>query len=195
MVKISPQAIETAAPDDELWGDNPAKPAATTRDWAKPAITTPPEQPAGGPMLEPNEILCPLTGEITEIDNVDGLVDMLERLNEVDAKIYATKLAIRKSLAALTEGDAKTRRVRGARRQAVVEMPGDSYEQSVLKECWAEYQDLRDQVLKIDTIGVKAREYKKLVNTSGDTRFNQFRDAVARANRGPTGVPTVKIET
>lgn len=159
---------------------------------SSPQPTTTAQPPPDLPGLE---IECPLTGEIIEPNDVDGLIDCYERLKLKNDQIYAVLLKIRLALAAQTEGDAKTRRVQGRRRRAVVEMPSESWEQSILKEAFNSFPQYRDQVLKIDTIGVKLREYKKLVNTSGPPDLTTFRDMVARANRGQTGTPTVKVET
>lgn len=139
-------------------------------------------------------ILDPITGELLDPADIDSLIDAYERIDARDKQHYAAKLAIRQALASRTEGDAKTRRVQGHRRKAIVEMPSDSWDQAKLKQIWELYPDLREQCLKIDSIGVKLREYKKLVNTSGTPEFQAFRDNVTAANKGQTGTPTVKIE-
>jgi hypothetical protein len=147
---------------------------------------------AAEPLVE--ELVDPTNGEIISRQDIDGLIDAFERIKAVNDVCYATLIQIRVALAALTEGTAKTRRVKGRRRKAKVEMPGDSWDQSQLKEAFNSYPQYRDDVLKIDTIGVKLREYAKLINTAGDESFTQFRDMVTRANRGPSGTPSVKVE-
>lgn len=149
------------------------------------------EAPAELPDLE---IVCPLTGEIIPPDDIDHMIEAYERCKQASDQLYAVQVKLRHALANLTEGDAKTRRIQGRRRRAVIEMPGDSWDQSILKEAWNSFPDLRDQALKIDQIGVKLREYRKLVNTSGAADLTTFRDMVTRANRGQTGTPTVKVE-
>jgi hypothetical protein len=138
--------------------------------------------------------MCPLTGEIVSLDDIDGMIDLYENLKEKSDAAYACLIALRVALAKKTEGDARTRRIRGKRRAAKIEIPADSWDQSLLKESWNSYPQYRDQVLKIDTIGVQIREFKKIVNTSGPADFEQFRNMVTQANRGPTGTPTVKVE-
>jgi hypothetical protein len=144
--------------------------------------------------LPPDDLICPLTGEIVDTADVDSLIDLYERLDKADKAIYPTKVRVRELLAAKTEGNARTRRVQGRRRAARVEVPGDNWDQSILKEAWNAYPAHRDKYLKIGTISPMAVECKKLVNTSGPPDFNSFRDMVTKANRGPTGTPTVKVE-
>lgn len=139
-------------------------------------------------------ILCPISGEAIDRDDVDALIDGYERLATIDSRIYAAKLAIRSALAAKTVGDTKTRRVQGLRRQAVVEMPGDSWDGALLREVWDSFPTLREGYLRIGKIEPKLREIKKLAATSGTAQVDEFRELVLRANRGPQGVPTVKIE-
>jgi len=142
-----------------------------------------------------NEILDPTTGELVCIDDIDGLIDMYERCKHTNDVCYAVQIKVRELLAGMTEGDSKTRRVRGNRRQAVISMPDDAWDQASLKRAFAEYPKYRDQVLKIDSVRVLLREFKKIVGTTGPADFNDFRDIVSAANRGPCGTPTIKIES
>lgn len=136
----------------------------------------------------------PFTGEIIADEDIDGLIEMYERLDKTNKTVYAVLCRIREKLAAKTEGDAKTRRVRGQTRACVLSFPSESFEQAMLKETWEEFPELRDEALKIDSIGVKLREYRKLQNTTGGERFIAFRDRLARACRGCVGLPTLKVE-
>ena len=156
----------------------------------------PPASRTPDPLLEQfAHIDHPLSpGEIVDCQDIDGLIDMYEELDHVDKQIYGTKLRIREALAKMTEGDAKTRRVRGQRRKAKVTMPSDSWEQSVLKEAWNSYPDFSKEVMSIASLRVRLREFKKLVHTSGNDSFNTFRDMVSSANNGPTGTPSITIE-
>jgi hypothetical protein len=145
---------------------------------------------------DPSEIVNPFTGEITRIGDVDGLISLYEGLDKVNKRAYAVMQRVREAMASHAEGDAKTRRIRGEKRRAVLTFPSESFEQSGLKELWAEFEGetFCAEVLKIDSIGVKLREYKKLINTSGDERFNDFRDRLSQSCKGAIGLPTVKIE-
>ena len=95
------------------------------------------EQPLGS-----QEIMCPLTGELIERDDVDGLLDLYERLKQVNDQVYATLIQIRNTLYEQTEGDAATRRIQGRRRAAKLELPSVSFEQSILKELWNSHEEL-----------------------------------------------------
>jgi len=140
------------------------------------------------------EIKSPLDGMLVAVDDPDGLIDLYEQLDLFDKHLYATKLKIREALAALTEGDAKTRRVMGKRRAAKVTMPADSWDNGILREAWESYPALRDGYLRIAKIEPRLREVKKLANTSGTPEIETFRNMVLSANRGPTGTPSISIE-
>ncbi len=146
------------------------------------------------PSMADRDIMNPFTGEITQVDDIDGLITLYEGLDRVNKQAYAVMVRVRELLASKTEGEARTRRIYGERRKAKLEFPSESFTQSELKTLWEEYPDLRDEALKIESIGVKLREYKKLVNASGGERLNAFRDALSRACRGCVGTPTLKIE-
>lgn len=132
------------------------------------------------------------------IDNSDpdSLIEAYAAYKEASDLIYSNLVNIRMRLAAMTEGQstAKTRRIQGKRRRAKLEMPSDGWDQSILKEAWNSFPQLRDQCLKIDTVGVKAREWKKLAETSGAPEVETFRNIIASAVKPPTGAPTVTIE-
>jgi hypothetical protein len=143
---------------------------------------------------------CPfLTHPITDAiiaDDPDSLIEAYQDLKAKGDQLYAVQIAIRTKLAAMTEGqsEAKTRRVQGRRHKVKVEMPSPGWDQSILKEAWNSYPALRDQVLKIDTVGVKAREWKKLAETAGAPDLETFRDMVKSAIKPPSGVPTITVE-
>lgn len=141
------------------------------------------------------DIECPYTGEIYAPDDIDGLIDLYERAKHFNDQAYSVQIAARVALAALTEGAAKTRRLQGERRKCVVEMPSDTWEQRVLKELWQEFPKIAEKYLRIETIGVRLTEFKKLVNTSSNQAdLIEFRNRLSAACRGATGTPTVKLE-
>lgn len=172
-----------------------AEPSATTEKSTTESSATSDGDDSESDIVEGiNEIMNPFTGEIIRLDDIDGLIGLYEGLDKVNKQAYAVMLRIRESLAARTEGDAKTRRIRGETRLAKLEWPAESFTQADLKRLWEEFPDVRDDYLKIDTIGVKHREYAKIANTSGGERFTEFRDGLTKASRGITGTPTLKIE-
>lgn len=150
-----------------------------------PQAPTPEESPG---------IFDPSVAKYISPEDPDELIDAFERMD----RYYREAARIRKELvlaiAALTEGDAKTRRVRGQRRRAKVTIASDSWDQSMLMEAWNSYPKFRDGVLKIASIRVGLREYKKIAGESGPKDFEMFRDMLTRANLGSTGTPRVTVE-
>lgn len=136
----------------------------------------------------------PLNGEIVPPDDVDALIDAYEQADAALRKLRSFTGAIRQRLFELSEGDTKTRRIRGNRRRAKVERPDDVWEQSILKEAWHSFPKYRDEVLTIDRLRVRLREWNKIKNETGPDDFLTFRAMVEKANRGPQGLPKVTIE-
>lgn len=181
---------KTALPE-ELWGPRPvavAQAAATAT-----AIQPPPGQ-AERLAKHEEEIDDPLTGEIVRTDDIDGLIEMFERLDRENKRVYYTLCRIREAIGKLTEGDAVTRRLKGKRKAAKVVMPDVKWDSSIVRECWESYPAIRDQYLKIESIGVRMREYQKLVNTSGVPEIETFRNMLTAACKGRVGLPTVTVE-
>ena len=143
----------------------------------------------------PAEILDPLTGEIVESGDADQLIDAWDRLKEMEAACRAFKTALATALAALApDCEAKTRRVRGQRRRCKIEMPDSSWEQSRLKEAWESYPQFRDELLTINSLRVRMREYNKILNEKGPSDWESFRAIIISADRGPQGLPAVTVE-
>lgn len=126
--------------------------------------------------------------------DVDGLIGLYERADAQYKKALDVRRQCAHALEVLTEGDARTRRVRGETREAQVVQPDDYWDQSMLFEAWNSYPKFRDEMLKIATLRVRLRIFKKAVNTSGPPDFEQFRNMVAAANKGPSGTPRIVIE-
>lgn len=191
----STQASATPSTSPSVATDSEHSPASTTASIAtNDGESSKSSDGDEMPSMADQDIVNPFTGEITQVDDIDGLITLYEGLDRVNKQAYAVMVRVRELLAAKTEGEARTRRIYGERRKAKLEFPSESFTQSELKTLWEEYPDLRDEALKIDAIGVKLREYKKLVNASGGERLNAFRDALSRACRGCVGTPTLKIE-
>jgi hypothetical protein len=140
------------------------------------------------------EIVNPRSGEILNATDADSLIDAFVELSRAEDEIRQARNLIRAALAALTTGDAKTRRVRGKRRRAMVIMPNDAWDQSKLREAWEAYPHLREQCLKIDMIRVLLRNWKTLMNETGPRDFEMFKRLIAAANRGPVGWPTIRVD-
>lgn len=140
------------------------------------------------------EIVDPLTGEVIDREDADALIDAFERINEHAKEVYAAKTDVASAIADLTSGDAKTRRVKGQRRKAKVEMPSATWNQSKLKEAFNAYPQHRDDYLKIGSISPKLTPIKQMESTTGEKDFQMFRSLVLGAKREPTGAPRVTIE-
>ena len=151
-----------------------------------------------GPIVDDHdgpELLDPTTGELIALSDIDGLIDAYERIDKADRACYKAKLAIREAIFGHSEGTAKTRRVRGKRRQVKLTMPSETWDQSMLREGYFAYPQFRDEFLRIVQLAPKMREYKKLVNTSGRPELETFRNILTKAERPPSGTPTLAIET
>lgn len=172
----------------DLFGPPAAVGAGSQPVPAKAAVPADASDPADA------EIINPFDGELVAVDDVDGLIDLYEKMKRVSDQAYGVMQLIRRAAGNLAKGDTKTRRLQGERRKAKVTRANDSWDQSILKEAFFSFPNLRDQVLKIDSVGVKLREYEKLKSTSGSPDVETFRDMVVRANRGVTGLPTIEIE-
>lgn len=150
--------------------------------------TTPP----GG---QEEELIDLITGEVIQSDDADALITSFERIKAQADKFYAQEKRIRLAIGRLTEGEAKTRRIRGKLRAAKVEMPDDYWSQPILKEAWYSYPALRDEFLRIDAVAVKLREWKKLKETSGEPNLETFKKMLTSANLGAAGgTPRVTVE-
>jgi hypothetical protein len=148
----------------------------------------------------PHVLFDPTTGAEIPIDDIDAMVDAYERVKNMSDTLYKAQLAFRYALGSETEGDTKTRRLRGKRRCVAVTLPGIKYTGSLLKQAWADYgtdpEDvkIRDELLRVDAIGVKAREWKKARGTKGTDRFEALKAIIARAEELSDSPPVVKIE-
>lgn len=140
------------------------------------------------------EIDDPLTGEIIDTESIDQMLDRFEALDEFNRKLYGTLLALRRAIAAKTEGDGATRRVAGRLRKAKVIMPDESFDQTKLKAAYQLFPDFREY-LRIERVAIAKREYKKLLTTFTDNPdLAEFKSMLTSANQGRTGTPTIILE-
>lgn len=147
------------------------------------------------PASEPPAELILATGEIVDPTNADELITLFEAVDARARTYNETKAQLARAIAALTrDDDRRTRRIRGAERQAKVEMPDDYWDQTILKEAWNSFPKLRDEVLAIGSIKIRKREWKKIESATGDKTFETFRKMVGSANKGPSGTPRITVE-
>lgn len=150
----------------------------------------PDERFPGGPVVE--EIVM-FDGEVVDRDDPDALIDAFEKVREIEIAVDALKAQLRKAIAQKTTGDTKTRYLQGKRRKAKIVFPDDQWDQGKLREAYHTYPQYRDDYLRIQSLGVKLIEFRKLERTTGEPSLNLFRNMITNANRGPQGLPTVSI--
>lgn len=141
-----------------------------------------------------SRILDPTTGEMLDRLDVDSLIDAYERIQNTFMELGETRRKIAFALSDLTTSEAKTRRLAGTRRRVKIEMPGDLYRQDILKEAWNSFPQFRDSYLRIDTVGIQKREFKKLLETTGPADLETFKKMLGSANVGPSGTPRIEVE-
>ena len=143
----------------------------------------------------PDFVIHPRTKEKIMSDDIDGLADLYESVTQQQRQIKELVRTIKIFFVAATDTEAKTRYLKGDRRKVKIEMPGPNWNQGLLKDAWEnpDYAECREEVLKIDRIGVKLREFKKAVKTSGSESWTKFRDEVQAAKEEPTRSPTVSV--
>lgn len=143
-----------------------------------------------------NEVVCPITGEIVSLNDVDAMAETFARIDAMDKEIYAVKVRIRRRFGELAMGDKKTQRVQGKRKLVKVTMPDKLWDQGVLKELYNSFPDVRDDYLKIESIRVRLMEFKKLVNTSvvDNPPLDYFRKTLLAAERPANSPPSIIVE-
>jgi hypothetical protein len=179
-------AVETAPATDDM----PVQRLGickTTKLITAPTLANPDNWPAP-------ELFNPATGEVVSATDADALIDAFEQVKLMHEELSEAKRNIAHAIAKLTEGEKKTRRVRGKRRRAKVEMPGTDFDQSVLKEAWHAFPERRDEVLKVATITVKLREWKKVKGETGPDDFETFKRMIAMSERPSRATPSITIE-
>lgn len=146
-----------------------------------------------------NETMNPLTGALVDLDDIDSIILAIDGTDGTKRQLNDLKTfdrMLRERAVALTEGDAKTRRLRGKEHQAKVVMGDRYWDQSVLKEAWNSFPKFADKYLRIGSINPQLRECNKLASmTSDDPAFDTFKGMLLRAKEnGSDGLATVSIE-
>lgn len=142
-----------------------------------------------------SELLDPVTGECIDLSDPDAIIDAWEATSRALETLHSYKSALTKRLDEMAQaGDGKTKRLRGQRRQVKIVAADDSYNQSILKEAYHAYPAFRDEFLRIDSLALKLREWKKAVGTTGPADFESFKSLITSASRGPTHAPRIHIE-
>lgn len=135
------------------------------------------------------ELIHPLTGETINLDT-DSLIRCHDNLLTAEHSLAALRREIAGRLASQTEGG-RTRYLRGEKLRCKIEMPEDSWSQTILKYAYENCPQYREAFLRITTLAVNLREYRKA--ETGPEAFEAFKDLLRQANRGPTGTPRVTL--
>ena len=142
----------------------------------------------------------PITGEVIDPNDIDSLLEAHERYQEVMRSLRAWNQRVRQQCLALTsDGEDSmsgptTRRLRGSAYEGVLTLPPITFEQRALKELWNSKPELASEYLRIQSLSVKMREYKKLLNTTGDEELESFKAILKRADLGRVGTPTLQVK-
>lgn len=135
-------------------------------------------------------------GELFDPGNIDELAEAViaaKRLLEVARQFeYQVRTAIASH--AKFEGDCKTVRVRGDKYRLIVTLPDDSWDQAALRDIVEMHPGFAKDVIKPAGLKVAIREYKKIMNESGNEPFLEFKQALLAANKGKIGLPKVAID-
>jgi hypothetical protein len=129
-------------------------------------------------------------------DAVDELIEAYQAHDAIERVARQEKQKIALQIASLSPmGDGfRTTRLRGEKLRCKIEYPPDSWDQSLLRECWFSYPQYAEQFLAIASFRVKLIEFKKLLRESGPAAFECFKQMLQKANKGPTGTPRIVIE-
>ncbi len=141
-------------------------------------------------------IADPITGELIDPTDADAMAEAYDRMEALAGDLAGAMKAIRVAFGDLaSEGDAKTRRVRGAKHRVKVEMPSPTWNQAALRQAWREWPQIAPEFIRIDRFGVRLREVAKIKNEAGGTDFAAFRRLLLGAEEAPTAPPRIVIET
>lgn len=135
--------------------------------------------------LQPDSILHPVTKEIIDPDDVDGLCDALQLLNEARGTLYAMTDQVRDALVALSKPNkTKTRYVAGETRKAkIVERPLE-FHQTDLKNLVNNRPDLASHYIRPSTYAVNRVAYDELQRTeTKDEKLLSFKAAFKKAEK------------
>lgn len=140
-------------------------------------------------------ITDPTTGEVIDPRNVDQMVEAYARLDALHREVGEALRSIRSALGELSNGDARTRRVRGDHHRVRLEMPDPTWDQKKLRQAWDEFPKLAQEFIRIAQFAPKLREVKKAENESGSPEFTSFRDLLMSAKEPSTAPPRVYLES
>ena len=146
--------------------------------------------------LQPSEIVCPLTGEVIEGGDIDGLLDTYERVKAHKDVLDAAMSQMRYLIGSLSmKAGSRTTRVAGTTKIAKIVWPANKWDQQAMKVLRTMYEeDYGPRYIRIDRVAPNLREVKKLRATTGGESFTTFKKALLAAESPSTAPPTITIE-
>lgn len=150
--------------------------------------------------LKANEIYDPVTGEIVVAEELsaDELIELYSKLRHLNEEISTSLWQLRQEAGRRTKDQAKgkTTRLAGRSRQAKVTFPSHGWNDSILREAWHSFPDLRDNFLKIKSVSVIAKEFAKLESMAIEDNkpLETFRSMLVAAVTSPTTPPSITVE-
>jgi hypothetical protein len=137
------------------------------------------------------------TGEIysNSQDSIDELIETIEHAEAQSMEHRRHAYEARQKLIAMAQFNdgIKTSRVQGQKYRAKIELPSRVvWDQKELAKLFENYH--LQPAISIAAYKVNMREYKKMINTTGDTDFNLLKEKLIKANLGTAGTAKVTIE-
>lgn len=134
------------------------------------------------------------TGESVDPGDVDSLLSIYQQCKRMAGLCAGSKQMIAKLLGDRTpDSDSLTRRSEGTKFRAVIQMPSQGYDQPQLKRLWDTTEPkVRERVLRIETIGIQKREFKKLEKSDVPAPLKLLMNQIIAAGTGSAGNPTIK---
>jgi hypothetical protein len=132
-------------------------------------------------------------GSAIVANDVDALIDAYGRCKTLAGDLAAFLERVSAALAVGVDfGGAKSARVRGTRRRALLTLPDSNWEQAALKQLWADFPSIRDAFLRVASVSPKLKELH-----SGDVQppaLARLKILVEAAEKPSTRPPRVTIE-
>lgn len=133
-------------------------------------------------------------GEIVG-DSVDELVDAYQRCCERLSAERDFADQLRRRLAAMTSGDARTRRVEGVTHVVKLEFPKPNWDSTGMRRLWDEFPSLAQRYMRIERLAPQLREVAKLRETTSDRVDHQeFKRRMLACETESNAPPRVVVE-
>lgn len=135
----------------------------------------------------------PFTWVEVDSTDVDKICDAYLEVKQEIEKLRAFEYALRFRLEAMTDSDAKTRRVFGDKYEVKLTMPDDYWSQTTFKECVKQFPQMSETYLRISAYAPNLKEVKKLENASGSEEFMRFKSLLLSGRSESNSPASVSI--